>query len=215
MRAINSGVDYVGQAAPDSSFLRLCLQWENDTMLRSDFTIRPDSHTNVSWKSVRKRLVASRIQQAQQANKRRGASPMYHLVSKLKSMLVYSAGNLSLTNWCLSSLALTQASSASQIGITTLLRPPWMRVNRSRSTALSLPHGSVTQMIHFTSEASRNFAQQSGMLRTQMKTGMMWKAWFRIGQASSTSRVLSSWRNGRPMVPNTTHVSLRRKLIER
>ena len=57
-------------------------------MVRSDLNIGPDGLTNALWESVRETLVASRIQQAQQADKRGRASPQYQhgALEKLHSL---------------------------------------------------------------------------------------------------------------------------------
>ena len=64
-------------------------------MVRSDLNIKQDSLTNTLWESVGERLVASRIQQAQQANKRRRSSPQYQLDSLVKiQSSAFSRGSL-------------------------------------------------------------------------------------------------------------------------
>ena len=84
MRAINSGVDALRQAAPHSRLFGFAAKWQNNTMLRSDLNMRADGLTNAWWESVRESLVASRIQEAQRGNKRRRASPQYQLAGRVK-----------------------------------------------------------------------------------------------------------------------------------
>ena len=84
MRAITSGVDSIRQGAPHSLFFRFFPKWGNCIIGISDLNIRHDGLTNALCESVRESLVASRMQRAQQANKRRRSSPECQLGALVK-----------------------------------------------------------------------------------------------------------------------------------